>query len=152
MSEPSRTIRELSAGEVALAAPALLLLRPHFADEVSLLAAVERQRAQGYRLLAAFVPGVGHAVAVAGFRIVEYLAWGKALYLDDFSALEAHRGGGHAYALMRRLEEIARAEGCGQFHLDSGFGSQRAAAHTLYYRCSLYPTSLHFSKELSPAG
>lgn len=131
-----------------MAAAALLALRPHFADEASLLAAVERQRGQGYRLLGAFVSGVEHAVAVAGFRVVEYLAWGRALYLDDLSALEEHRGGGHAYALMRRLEEIARAEHCAQFHLDSGFGPQRAAAHTLYYRSGLYPTSLHFSKVL----
>lgn len=143
-----QTIRELLDDEVAAAAPVLLLLRPHLADEASLVQAVVRQRSQGYRLLATFVPGEEHAVAAAGFRIVEYLAWGKALYLDDLSALEAHRGGGHAYALMQHLEELARAEGCGQFHLDSGFGPQRAAAHTLYYRSGLHPTALHFSREL----
>lgn len=142
-------MRELTAEDADLVAPALRVLRPRFTGEAAIIAAIQRQMAQGYRLLASFTPDDPMAAAVAGFRIVEYLTWGKALYVDDLSALPEHRGAGHAYALMRRLEQIARDEGCAQLHLDSGFGPQRAAAHTLYYRCGLYPTSLHFSKEVA---
>ena len=142
-------MRELAADEAHLAAPALLVLRPHFTDEATTTAAIQRQMAQGYRLLASFAADDDHAAAVAGFRIVEYLAWGTALYVDDLSTREEHRRAGHARALMDELTELAQREGCGQFHLDSGFGAARANAHRLYYECGLFPTALHFSKILT---
>ncbi|HWH31542.1 MAG TPA: GNAT family N-acetyltransferase [Egibacteraceae bacterium] len=143
-------MRELAADEAHLAAAALLALRPHFAGEDAITAAVRRQMAQGYRLLAAFAPGDPAAAAVAGFRVVEYLAWGRALYVDDLSTREEHRRAGHARALLDELMALAEREGCAQFHLDSGFGASRANAHRLYYEVGLYPTSLHFSSRVPP--
>lgn len=143
-----RVVRELRDHEVALALPALLVLRPHLGTEQELAAAIIRQRAEGYRLLGAFVAGQSAAVAVAGFRVGEFLAWGRTLYVDDLSTLEAHRGAGHAGALMEGLAEIARDEGCDELHLDSGVGLHRAAAHTLYHRSGMHVSALHFRREL----
>lgn len=148
MSGAGGGIRELGSDEVEAAAPALLVLRPQFGDEVAITAAIRRQTGQGYRLLAAFAPGDASAAAVAGFRVVEYLAWGRALYVDDLSTRPEHRRAGHARALMDRLAEVAIEEGCGQLHLDSGFGEARANAHRLYYETGMFPTSLHFSRVL----
>ena len=74
------------------------------------------------------------------------LAWGKALYVDDLICLESHRGKGFAEALMMWMEELARTEGCGEFHLDSG--THRLGAHRFYHRLKLGIASFHFQKKL----
>ena len=125
--------------------PVMRELRPHITSEDELVARVQRQHEQsGYRLI--YVEDGSKPVACAGFRISEWLAWGKALYVDDLICLESHRGKGFAEALMRWMEEHARAEGCAQFHLDSG--THRLAAHRFYHRMKLAITSFHFSKSL----
>jgi len=137
-------IREATAApEIAYCFPVMRELRPHIASEDELVARVQRQQKQsGYRLI--YVEDGGKPVACAGFRISEWLAWSKALYVDDLICLESHRGKGFAEALMRWMEEHARAEGCTQFHLDSG--THRLAAHRFYHRMKLAITSFHFSK------
>ncbi|HEY4116070.1 MAG TPA: GNAT family N-acetyltransferase [Rhizomicrobium sp.] len=125
--------------------PVMRELRPRIASEDVFVARVQRQREQcGYRLI--YVEDDGKPVACAGFRISEWLAWGKALYVDDLICLESHRGKGFAEALMRWMEEHARAEGCAQFHLDSG--THRLGAHRFYHRLKLAITSFHFSKSV----
>jgi GNAT superfamily N-acetyltransferase len=125
--------------------PVMRELRPHVGTAEDFLARVRRQQAQcGWRLIS--VEDAGEPVAAAGFRISEWLAWGKALYVDDLICLESHRGRGFAEALMRWMEEEARAQGCAQFHLDSG--THRLAAHRFYHRLSLSIGSFHFSKTL----
>ena len=120
-------------------------LRPHIESEQEFLARVRRQQAQsGWRLI--YVEDNGTPVAAAGFRISEWLAWGKALYVDDLICLESHRGKGFAEALMRWMEELARAEGCAEFHLDSG--THRLVAHRFYHRLKLAIASFHFQKKL----
>lgn len=148
----SRQVRELDGDEAELAAPALLLLRPRYGDEAALLSAVRAQCGEGYRLLGAFVPGERVAVSVAGFRVSHYLAFGRTLYVDDLSTLDAHRGAGHARAVLERLESVARAEGCDELHLDSGLGERRAAAHGLYYASGLHVSAFHFHKDLRRAA
>jgi GNAT superfamily N-acetyltransferase len=90
----------------------------------------------------------GEPVACAGFRISEWLAWGKALYVDDLIALESHRGQGFAESLMRWMEALAIREGCAELHLDSG--THRLAAHRFYHRLKLAITSFHFSRTIGP--
>jgi len=120
-------------------------LRPHVASADEFLARVRRQQAgSGWRLV--YVEDAGAPVAAAGFRISEWLAWGKALYVDDLICLESHRGQGFAEALMAWMEDLARKEGCAQFHLDSG--THRLGAHRFYHRLKLAITSFHFQKEL----
>ena len=120
-------------------------LRTHIKSADEFLARVRRQQAgSGWRLI--YVEDAGAPVAAAGFRISEWLAWGKALYVDDLICLESHRGKGFAEALMTWMEDLAREEGCAQFHLDSG--THRLAAHRFYHRLKLAITSFHFQKNL----
>jgi GNAT superfamily N-acetyltransferase len=125
--------------------PVMAELRPHVASADEFLARVRRQQAgSGWRLV--YVEDAGAPVAAAGFRISEWLAWGKALYVDDLICLESHRGKGFAEALMAWMEDLARKEGCAQFHLDSG--THRLGAHRFYHRLKLGITSFHFQKNL----
>ena len=125
--------------------PVMRELRPHIKTEAEFIERVRRQQAQsGYTLI--YVEEAGESVACAGFRISEWLAWGKALYVDDLICLESRRGKGFAEALVRRMEELAIRKGCEQFHLDSG--TFRLPAHRFYHRLKLGITSFHFSKAL----
>ena len=83
------TVRELGPGETALAFEAMRALRPHLADEGEFVRRVdERQRPQGYRLVGV-VEDDGRVSAVAGFRVLEMLAYARILYVDDLSTLPA---------------------------------------------------------------
>lgn len=125
--------------------PVMKELRTHLKSPDEFLARVRRQQAgSGWRLI--YVEDAGAPVAAAGFRVSEWLAWGKALYVDDLICLESHRGKGFADALMLWMEDLARAEGCAQFHLDSG--THRLGAHRFYHRLKLAITSFHFQKTL----
>jgi GNAT superfamily N-acetyltransferase len=144
-----RLVRELGPGETALAARTLLELRPALGSAEALVRQVdERQRPAGYRLAGAFAEGDQHAAAVAGFRVNEFLAWGRHLYVDDLVTAEVHRGRGHADRLFAWLEEEARRAGCTQLHLDSGLGEDRRDAHRFYFRHGLRIASFHFARDL----
>jgi GNAT superfamily N-acetyltransferase len=123
--------------------PVMVQLRPHV-DEEALVSRVRRQRAQGYRLAA--LEDDGQIVAVAGFRLLENLAWGRALYLDDLVTAADRRGRGHGGELFSWLIDHARHEGCEQLHLDSGV--QRFAAHRFYLTNGMRIASHHFALEL----
>jgi len=130
--------------EIARLFPVIRELRPHLKDADEFVARVRRQEHQGYRLI--YVEDNGAPVAVAGFRLTEYLFAGLSLYVDDLICLESHRGRGFAAALMRWMEAHARERGCETFHLDSG--TQRQRAHHFYFREGLSITSFHFVKKL----
>lgn len=130
--------------ESALSAcfPVIEELRPHL-SETAFLAQVRRQQAaHGYRLLY-LAADDGQVVAVAGYRIAEFLAWGRALYVDDLATLSTARCQGHAGRLLDWLIAEARAQGCAELHLDSGV--HRHDAHRLYLGRKLRITSHHFA-------
>jgi hypothetical protein len=137
-------VRELQPGESDLAALALYELRPDLGSRAALVAKVEAQRAQGYRLAASFQNGDPDAAAVAGFRIGESFAWGRYLYVDDLVTRAALRGGGHADLVFTWVGQEAQRQGCTQLHLDSGVGPERADAHRFYFRHRLRIASYHF--------
>jgi GNAT superfamily N-acetyltransferase len=143
-------IRELSAGETALAATVLLELRPALGTPEALAARVDAQRAAGYRIVASFERhGDGEqASAAAGFRVSDSLAWGRHLYVDDLVTRADARGRGHGGALLRWLAEEAARHGCRELHLDSGVGPERRAAHRLYFNHGLRISAHHFSAEI----
>ncbi|MBV9330271.1 MAG: GNAT family N-acetyltransferase [Alphaproteobacteria bacterium] len=124
--------------------PVIRELRPHIATPEELASRVTAQRSAGYRLIYAEDQGV--PVAAAGFRVSQWLAWGKTLYVDDLIVLESHRGRGFADALMEWMQGEARRQGCAEFHLDSG--THRLPAHRFYHRMGLAISSFHFSKKL----
>jgi GNAT superfamily N-acetyltransferase len=144
-------VRELPAGETRRAARALLELRPQYRDTATLVARVDDVlRPGGYRLAGSFEPGSEEAVAAAGFRVTETIAWGRAFYVDDFVTLPEARRRGHADALFAWLDEEAARLACDQFHLDSGVGPEREDAHRFYFRHGLRITSYHFARAVEP--
>ena len=119
-------------------------LRPHV-DAGDFLPRVERQQRQGYQL--AFLAEGGDVRSVAGFRILESLAWGKFLYVDDLITSEAERSKGFGEQLFAWLLGEARAAGCDQVHLDSSV--QRFGAHRFYLAQGMDITSHHFAIKVS---
>jgi len=131
--------------EVAAAWPVVQQLRPQL-DRGDLVAAVQRQRAEGYRAVGAYAEGV--CVAFAGYRIQHMLAHGRLLYVDDLVTDAAERGGGYGKALLAWLVDEAHREGCEAFQLDSG--TQRQEAHAFYFRQGLRISAFHFARRLDP--
>lgn len=122
-------------------------LRPGLASEHEFVRQVDqRQRPAGYRLIASVPDDRAPALAVAGFRVGDNLAWGHHLYIDDLSTLPAARRQGHAQALLAWLHAEAEQLRCHEVHLDSGVGANRAAAHRLYLNSGYRISSHHFSR------
>jgi GNAT superfamily N-acetyltransferase len=142
----TQEIRELPPGETHLAHRAMLALRAAYASERDFAEHVDRVlRAGGYRLIGAFHAQREQALAVAGFRAVESLAWGRYLYIDDLSTAPEARRQGLAGALLDWLIDEARSLGCEQLHLDSGTGAERFDAHRLYSSHGLSIYAHHFA-------
>jgi GNAT superfamily N-acetyltransferase len=142
-------IRELPVGETHRAHKAMAALRPAYENERGFAEHVDGVlRPGGYRLIGALLPGREQAVAVAGFRVGDSLAWGHHLYVDDLSTEHDARRQGHAGALLDWLVQEARRLGCGQLHLDSGTGAERFAAHRLYHDRGLAIHAHHFARGL----
>ncbi len=140
-------IRELAAGETHLAYAAMLELRPKIGSSTAFVGTVnDKQRPQGYRLIASFDDDDEQAAGAAGFRVLDYLAWGHALYCDDLTTREKYRGRGHGGALMDWMVDEARRLGCGEFHLDSGVGPDRTTAHRLYFNKGMRISAFHFQR------
>ena len=123
--------------------PVLAELRTHLiANEF--IERVRRQQKEGYQL--AFVEDEGAVKAVAGFRISEYLCWGKILYVDDLVTTACDRSKGYGQQLFDWLLARAQGEGCAEFHLDSGV--EKFGAHRFYLRNRMSISSHHFSLKL----
>ena len=137
--QPIRIAR--SDDELAACLPVVRALRPHLTAE-SFLERVRSQADAGYRL--AYLEGADGVVAVAGFRIVENLADGRFLYVDDLVTRPDQRSRGHGATLLRWLWARAAAEGCGGVQLDSGV--QRVDAHRFYEREGFVRSSWHFKR------
>ena len=123
--------------------PVMAQLRPHLTAEAFVEQAL-RQMGDGYAILFADVNGT--VAGVAGYRILENLAWGRFLYVDDLVTDEAWRSNGIGGALLDFLAEEARENGCGELHLDSGV--QRFGAHRFYLEKRMDITSHHFAMKL----
>ncbi|MET0052242.1 MAG: GNAT family N-acetyltransferase [Candidatus Thiodiazotropha sp.] len=120
-------------------------LRPEL-DQQGFAQTVRRLNHHGYRL--ALLETAQGAVAVAGFRISESLAWKRYLYVDDLVTLPEARSRGYGAQLLEWLEQYAAETGCEQIHLDCGI--QREEAHRFYRRSGLQATAFHFHKPLHP--
>jgi GNAT superfamily N-acetyltransferase len=129
--------------EIQQCFPTMSVLRPHLEAD-RFVERVRRQQSAGYHLAALYAAGtIG---SVAGFRLLDTLAWDRIVYIDDLvTAAEAQRRG-YAGRLLAWVLDYARAHGCQQAHLDSGY--QRHAAHRFYlgqgWKLSLH----HFAQAL----
>jgi GNAT superfamily N-acetyltransferase len=108
---------------------------------------VDRQRAEGYRLVAA-VEDDGSVSAIAGFRVHDTLADGRILYVDDLSTLPAARRRGYGRALLDWCAGEGRRLRCQELHLDSAVGAERQDAHRLYFNAGMRIGSYHFERVL----
>jgi GNAT superfamily N-acetyltransferase len=127
--------------------PVMVQLRPHLTEEQFVAQVCRQQEQHGYQL--AFLQENARAVAVAGYRIAEFLAWGKTLYVDDLVTDANARSRGFGDELFAWLVAHAKANACDQLHLDSGV--QRFAAHRFYLRLRMNITSHHFALDLREA-
>lgn len=123
--------------------PVMLLLRPQLGEQ-EFVSRVQVQQAQGFQLVGA--EDAGRVVAVAGFRILEVLATGRTLYVDDLVTDDALRSRGYGKAMLDWLQDYAREQDCETFSLDSG--THRQEAHAFYFRERMRVTSFHFAKKL----
>lgn len=115
-------------------------LRPHLSQK-DFVEQIQRQtKNHGYVLV--YIATQGQVVAAAGYRVAEFLAWGRAFYVDDLITLAASRRLGYGGKLLDWLMAKAQELSCDQFHLDSGV--QRHDAHRLYLSRNLQISSHHF--------
>ena len=119
--------------------PVMHELRPHL-DLPNFLAAMERMKAEGYRLIYVTDPDVR---AVAGFRKMEMLVRGPVLYVDDLVTAAAHRSKGYGRHLLGWLHAEAVEQKCKCLELDSGL--QRLDAHRFYEKNGLQKSAFHFT-------
>lgn len=118
-------------------------LRPQLDDETAFVEQVQRQIIHGYHL--AFLED-SDVIALAGFRFLEFLAWGKILYIDDLITCSKARKLGYGNFLMNWLIQLAKERQCDQIHLDSG--PQRYDAHRLYIKHKMKIMGYHFALDL----
>lgn len=119
-------------------------LRPHLAA-ADFVGTVRRQMDGGYRL--ALLAIDGRPCAVAGYRLIENLASGRVLYVDDLVTDANRRSEGHGERLFGWLIERAGELGCNTLELDSGV--QRHGAHRFYLARRLEISSYHFRLRLT---
>ena len=119
-------------------------LRPHLTSEQAFVEQVQRQIQEGYRL--AYIEDAGQVKALAGFRFLEFLAWGKVIYIDDLVSDAATRKKGYGSKILKWVINEARKAKCDQVHLDSG--PQRHDAHRLYLNHGFKIIGHHFALDI----
>lgn len=129
--------------EISTCYTVMAQLRPQYTQN-EFLTQVQRQMKHSYRLVS--FSAAGEVQAVAGFRLLENLAWGRFLYVDDLVTHQDARSQGHGKSLLTWLTDYARRQGCAQLHLDSG--AQRKDAHRFYLREGMENSGFHFMTKL----
>lgn len=120
-------------------------LRPHLDDPAGFAARIRHQRAQGYRLLAAYREQT--IVGVAGYRQQDNLLYGRFVYVDDLvvahTLQRAHIGSG----LLQDVRNEAMHLHCDHLVLDTGL--HMALAQRFYFRQGLLARGMHFVEPLA---
>ena len=119
-------------------------LRPHLSDPATYAAQIARQRAQGYRLLAAWRDGA--IVGLAGYRLQDNLIYGRFIYVDDLVVTASLHRGGLGEGLLQAARQQAVALHCKHFVLDTGL--HMAPAQRFYFRQGLLAKGMHFVETL----
>jgi GNAT superfamily N-acetyltransferase len=127
--------------------PVVAQLRPHL-DEEGFVAQAMRQFDQGFRATALSVDGTPRAFA--GWRVLEMLAVGRHVYVDDLVTDATARSIGYGRTLLDWLKAEALRLGCVRLQLDSG--TQRQQAHGFYLRERLHIEGFHFGIALGGQG
>ena len=133
-----------SAAQIASCYRVMQQLRPHLIDCQKFVDQVQRQLADGYSHASLCVQN--QPCSLIGYRYLEFLAWGKVLYIDDLISSAEHRQKGYAGQLLNWVIEQAKIKGCHQVHLDSG--PLRHDAHRLYLNSGFKIIGHHLALEL----
>ncbi|WP_017556358.1 GNAT family N-acetyltransferase [Nocardiopsis baichengensis] len=140
-------VEEIPTGRTHLAHAAMAELRPFLTSADAFAKTVDDVlRPEGYRLAGVFEGPDRPARAVAGFRVGTSLMWGRYLYVDDLVTVADARGSGFGRMVMDWVRAEARAQGCGQVHLDSG--TDRHPAHRFYLSSGMRIPAFHFTEVL----
>jgi len=141
----SETMRHAETeADIALCFPLMRELRPHLSGVEEFIVRVNRQRADGYRLLAAWRNGVPQGLA--GYRMTEMLVRGPFCYVDDLVVRPDGRRSGLGARLLDAVAAEARAKGLPDLVLDTAIGN--ALGQRFYFRYGMLPTALRFAKRL----
>lgn len=117
-----------NADDIAACWPVLRLLRPQLDTVDALLAYVEREGPNGYRLLVALV--AGEVAGVAGWRIQENLIYGRHVYVDDLIVWTRMRGRRIGADLLAFLRSTCGSLGIERLTLDAA--ESNLEAHRFY--------------------
>ncbi|HVK54634.1 MAG TPA: GNAT family N-acetyltransferase, partial [Burkholderiales bacterium] len=118
----------ITEAEIESCYPVLHELRPHLSRDGFVMQVQRQMQNHGYVLV--YGISQNQVVAAAGYRVAEFLAWGRTFYVDDLTTLSATRKLGYGGKILDWLLEKAKELSCDQFHLDSGV--HRHDAHRLY--------------------
>ncbi|WP_278929533.1 GNAT family N-acetyltransferase [Pseudomonas qingdaonensis] len=120
------------------------VLRPHLTDLAAYVAQLQRQAAQGDRLLAAWEGE--QVVGLAGYRPLENLLYGRFIYVDDLVVSPDLQRGGLGAQLLNAVRDEALQRGCDHFVLDTGL--HMPLAQRFYFRQGLLARGMHFTQSL----
>lgn len=123
-------------------------LRPHLVDAQTYRRQLQRQAAQGYRLLAACEEG--EPVGLAGYRELENLLYGRFVYVDDLVVHPGRQRGGLGGQMLAAVRVETLQRGCAHLILDTGL--HMPLAQRFYFRQGLLARGLHFVERLSGEG
>jgi GNAT superfamily N-acetyltransferase len=134
----------VSQSDIANCFPLIKQLRPHLDFEKYQVQIQNQRDSAGYTLI--YLEDQAEIKSVLGYRITDFLAWGKVLYIDDLITDEKSTGKGYAGILLDWVFAKAKELHCDQVHLDSGY--QRHDAHRLYLKKGMKLACHHFSKDI----
>ena len=124
--------------------PVIAELRLHITKN-SFIEKIERQVKEGYQLWGLSIGN--EIVSIIGFRIQNFLAWGKTFYIDDFATHSNYRGNGYASYLMKwAIQQAKDIYNCDEIHLDTGY--TRHNAHKLYLKHGFELKSHHLCLDI----
>src|SRR5579859_403176 len=119
--------------------PVMQQLRTHLVAG-DFLERIRLQQRGGYKL--AYLTDNGVVRSVTGFRLIENLASGRVLYVDDLVTDLTARSTGYGQKTLGWLRAEAQTAGCDTLELDSGV--QRFGAHRFYLYNRMDISSHHF--------
>ncbi|MGZ9712348.1 GNAT family N-acetyltransferase [Glaciimonas sp. GNP009] len=148
MNRPTEFRQLDDPATILTAFPIMQELRPHLQDAQLFTAQIERQRTQGYRLLAAYKHN--EILGLAGYRLQENLIYGEFIYIDDLVVTARLQRSGVGGELLEAVRQEAIGSGCAHFVLDTAL--HMALAQRFYFRHGLLARGMHFVEALMPRG
>ena len=134
----------VDADDLRAAWPVVQQLRPEFDCERYVAQVLRQIASDDCRASVLFDEGIPRAFAI--WRVMEMLAVGKHVYVDDLVTDASVRSRGYGKAMLDWLKAEAKRLGCERLQLDSG--TVRKDAHAFYLREGLRIEAFHFGIKL----